>query len=364
MDRNERLANESYLKMRRHWLNLHLKTIYITSFVYFCVEVIMFFVRKSQQLLIVPSSTYILTYIIIPSLICLILSLIGRYIVMSQKIEFKKKQYIISFLALMISFMITILYNRYVSVFIVLALPIIFTIFYEDKKLLYSLSCSGILLQIISALYIGDNTLNIIYIMNVCVIVFITCFIILICVAMMYFLEIRKSYVITNVKERFDLQTRIKLDGLTKVGNKQSLLDSLRKIIEEKSLCYLVMMDIDKFKYINDHYGHIQGDETLKRIGRVLKECSPQNSVFRYGGDEFCILLEGSKKDVYKVVFNIQEILKNQGRNVDEAIMMSVGIAFNEAYASVDEWVCKADEAMYESKKLGGDTIQFYKKRS
>lgn len=362
MDNNEKRANLTYLKMSKHWLNLHVKVIYMASLIHFVVEVVMVLLLKHNELLSTSVTVYAFNNIFFPTLLCLVLGLLGKYIVLSHRLRLKQKQYMLSLLTLVITFMITMIHNEFVAVLILLIVPLIFTIFYEDKNLLYMMGCLTIVLQYISALYLENTSSQIIYrtyMTNVFIIIVMTCIVLLSCIMMLHFLEIRKNLIVSNEKELFDLQTKVKIDGLTKVGNKESLIQSLEKMIVEKRACYLAMIDIDKFKEFNDHYGHLCGDETLKRVGRVLKENVPENSVFRYGGDEFCIVLEDGQKNVYQCIVNIQEKLNTHSRTMDESIRMSVGIAFNKPYLCVDEWIIMADKAMYQSKSKGGNTITF-----
>ena len=142
------------------------------------------------------------------------------------------------------------------------------------------------------------------------------------------------------------------IDALTGVQNRMAL----RKEYDSYRECEVtvLMLDIDKFKMINDNYGHIAGDRVLKETGALLSSVFGKSNCFRYGGDEFLVICpETSEKD-FRI--KLDEMMKNKpktevdGKSV--AIDYSVGIAsgtLKEA-DSLRRLFYLADERMYDDK--------------
>ena len=113
------------------------------------------------------------------------------------------------------------------------------------------------------------------------------------------------------------------------------------------------MMDVDRFKEINDTYGHQVGDQVLKALGQVIKVCIRKDvdAGFRYGGDEFAVILPDTDKNQGRVA--AERITKQFGAFKFGRVSLSIGIA--EAAAGEDEKsiVKRTDEALYKSKREG-----------
>ena len=83
---------------------------------------------------------------------------------------------------------------------------------------------------------------------------------------------------------------------LTGVANRNGLMKFVRQMlpiaVETEKEWGVLLLDIDRYKGYNDHYGHIQGDECLKKIAAIFKEVMKGHFCARYGGDEFVIIYE------------------------------------------------------------------------
>lgn len=154
-------------------------------------------------------------------------------------------------------------------------------------------------------------------------------------------------------------------DPLTGVPNRQlfmSLLDrALSRAKREKKEAYLLFLDLDGFKQVNDTLGHEAGDHLLVAVTERLQSCLRESdSVARMGGDEFTVILEDAKsiKDVEVVADKIIEALCspfNLSDHKNVKIGTSVGISiYPKQTESVEELIRLADAAMYEAKKTKG----------
>ena len=121
----------------------------------------------------------------------------------------------------------------------------------------------------------------------------------------------------------------------------------------------VIMYDLDKFKRVNDRFGHQKGDEVLQRFADILKKHTrTMNLSVRFGGEEFLTILDGETADDVRVVADrvLGELRKIEwpwGR-----LTVSAGISeFEEGMASPDVLVAAADQALYRAKSRGGDTV-------
>ena len=154
----------------------------------------------------------------------------------------------------------------------------------------------------------------------------------------------------------------ISTDPLTGLNNRnrfETYMLSLFSGADQADDVYLLMMDADGFKQINDHYGHVEGDHALQVVATVLKDvCSPAGGLIaRYGGDEFVVLQKAAaEQDIMHLCATINDELAHA--EVPYALRMSIGCA--RVGDSVDTWqdlLRAADAELYrvkaEKKKAG-----------
>ena len=173
-------------------------------------------------------------------------------------------------------------------------------------------------------------------------------------------------------EEREKAEIQSKLDPLTGLGNRylldndfDSYMASARK--NDTRLC-LAITDIDFFKQHNDTYGHIHGDACLKEVAAILKECVGEHgSVYRFGGDEFVILLTPkSTEEVKYIAESIREALTSISFP-EEAVGFS-GVTVSQGYAlspldmfpNKNALLAKADQALYSVKRNGRNHYSIY----
>lgn len=168
---------------------------------------------------------------------------------------------------------------------------------------------------------------------------------------------------ITGIKEREEqlLLQSIK-DGLTGVFNKTAFEYRVGELLKNGCQGWLCMMDIDNFKEINDHFGHLTGDRILAQLGGILCGLYPEPDLIgRIGGDEFVVFT--AVDDVHEraetLLYKVENILsKEDGRlSVSIAIVSTTGKR-GENYQRL---FSRADRAMYRAKKAGKNRIAFFK---
>jgi diguanylate cyclase (GGDEF)-like protein len=157
-------------------------------------------------------------------------------------------------------------------------------------------------------------------------------------------------------------------DDCTGLFNVRHLYATMSKELERarrfKDEFSLIFIDLDRFKDVNDQYGHLVGSRLLAEVGgRVLSEVRAVDTAFRYGGDEFVVLLPGTvKSEAIKIAHRLRAALRSGTYLTREKLSItlsaSFGVAtFPEDGYSIHEVIGAADEAMYQVKNAQRDDV-------
>lgn len=161
------------------------------------------------------------------------------------------------------------------------------------------------------------------------------------------------------------------IDGLTGIANRRHFderlaIEWLRALRNRRPLT-LIMFDVDFFKQYNDKFGHMEGDECLKRIARAAQGIvsRPADTMARYGGEEFIVLLpetdsSGATIVAEKLRAEIENLhLPNPGSTISQHITVSLGVTtvVPEANSVPDDCIKLVDEALYRAKDAGRNRI-------
>ena len=153
-------------------------------------------------------------------------------------------------------------------------------------------------------------------------------------------------------------------DGLTGVKTHRFLMEALssewKRSTRANRPFALVLMDLDRFKFVNDFYGHLEGDVVLQRVGHILEQnCRRSDVVARYGGDEFVILMpETGVEQARQLASKLRGWIASDPLLRDKNITASFGIAAFPIHGSTpQELIQVADSSMYLSKHQGGNSV-------
>lgn len=148
-------------------------------------------------------------------------------------------------------------------------------------------------------------------------------------------------------------------DSLTGIHNRQSFETRLQTQIERAASMdaplSLLLMDVDKFKLINDNYGHQTGDTVLRSIAGLIREnCRDHDVCGRYGGEEFAVILPGTGFDgACALAERFRRAVEEVRGPTDETITVSIGAATLQAGQNMNDLVHCADQALYHAKEAG-----------
>ncbi len=177
----------------------------------------------------------------------------------------------------------------------------------------------------------------------------------------------------SEIKKRdLSLQQLAYYDRVTGLPNRHYFEERITQAVNNAerygTCCYLMLIDLDDFKVVNDTLGHTMGDHLLQNVGKVLKETLRNNdAIFRIGGDEFAVILENVEDDssAENVAKKIIQAISSPVTLEDHHIQVgaSIGISQYPLYAdSKSTLISSADSAMYVAKARGKNDFEVFKK--
>ncbi len=346
-------------KYRERLLKVHLATVAIVSF----VEILAYFVFVHLEMEPLSfRSRYLWMGVIIPIIINTVTHMLARKISHSEKVKAEVKNNSVIYAAFVTTFVVSLFHRDYIVTSCAFVFPVILSAMYNDVKILKK----SVVLAIVSltatvAVLFAENKLDMTTAMNVMVLYGF--------VAVSYLsgdLSIRFSQ--SNfllIEEQADandaLERMLDLDPMTGLFNHETFYEKLEIAMKDKK-CTLAMIDIDNFKSVNDTYGHDEGDDVLKALSGILKECcTPTDYACRYGGEEFAVIFCG--KTVSEAEKIVSEMLKRfreySFEFTDKKYTFSCGITGLNNNDTAETFFDRADDLLYTSKKNGKNRITF-----
>lgn len=179
--------------------------------------------------------------------------------------------------------------------------------------------------------------------------------------------ESQQRLVDTNI----ELQKLMNADGLTGLANRRHLNDHLlmmwRRAQREATELSVLMIDVDQFKPYNDRYGHLSGDDALRRVADALRETVQRASDFvaRYGGEEFMVVLPDTNTDgALQLAEQVRQRVESLAIGCDAPqpgapLTVSIGVATQRPRLDdmVNDLVARADRALYQAKHNGRNQV-------
>ena len=183
----------------------------------------------------------------------------------------------------------------------------------------------------------------------------------------------RKQIEIALKEANLELQRQANIDSLTQVANRRRfdeyLTQEWSRCAREKQNLSLIICDVDYFKFYNDAYGHQAGDQCLYQVAQGMAKAikRPADVVFRYGGEEFAMILPFTRgngaltvaQDVRERIVNLQ--IPHDLSEVSPYVTLSLGVSsiIPNVESSPESLIAAADRALYEAKALGRNRVEY-----
>lgn len=159
-------------------------------------------------------------------------------------------------------------------------------------------------------------------------------------------------------------QKAMLIDPLTGIGNRRFFDTMMGKAFagsrERESIQFLMLVDLDNFKDVNDTYGHAVGDAVLRFVAKKMQRLAADASIARYGGDEFAVFVDAEEADSAQTLANCfcecfssnTIVLERTGERVS-GLSVSIGAALLRADDTCESWFERADKLLYSAKDGG-----------
>lgn len=159
--------------------------------------------------------------------------------------------------------------------------------------------------------------------------------------------------------QRDQLLVLARKDPLTGVGNRRALDEKLAEVCAAQTRANvpasLLLLDIDNFKEINDEFGHPAGDQILVRLTEIIElRIRVTDSLYRIGGEEFVVVIEGQQKEqARRLAEQLRTLVEANELAPGGSVTISLGVAELSTGETPQQWLRRADVALYESKRAG-----------
>jgi diguanylate cyclase len=166
------------------------------------------------------------------------------------------------------------------------------------------------------------------------------------------------------IRHERHLERLAERDPLTNAYNRRRMMEDLERAVEMRhryhSLASIIIIDVDKFKLINDTFGHQEGDVVLKNLaGKAEARLRRTDRFYRYGGEEFVAFLAATDlSQAALVATSLCELTRTAALSTKTVTTISCGVAEVRKGDTVDDWIARGDAAMYRAKNGGRDRVE------
>lgn len=338
------------------WMVIHNRICFGVFLVAVIIEFITsFFPEIVGDIFRISRKEYIAEFVINPGIKMLIFVLISFLMVKGERRKNENSKLIISLCFTGVGMVIYALHGHFDAMFVPLIASIIITTMYGQYKIT-SIVTSVVLIGVIIWRYTGETNADFIFLLVM--IIGIYCISLAIIMYERQKMKFEKRKDEKNANMRDYLEREVNTDTLTRLYNRKALRSSFDQLLEleEKENNWFVMIDLNHFKELNDSFGHDAGDKCLQYFANILKKNTKDErfKAFRYGGDEFSIiLLDSNAEEVYHVCKEICD-------EVERESMKKTGISFGACFGfakyqegmTISELVRNADSALYKAKNM------------
>lgn len=354
-----------YRRINEKWLGRQYRLMLWLMAFTVAAEVVMAFVLQEMGFVSATVQRYMLKYVLAPLVCNLALAGAAALVMRSRGLTVRQRTYGISLLMAGMAFMVYTIHSVFLSLYLVMAIPMLLTVVYGDQRLTDVTGLCCILGKAVSDLFLfwdpdrrsvfhSSETLADFWLSLLILMIFYGA-----CRAVNTVEQEKNDVSIALERERLRLLEQSMTDELTKVWNRQALREGFCQLerLPQEAEVYLAMLDLDDFKGLNDAYGHSRGDVYLQALGQALLACAGEGIYpFRYGGDEFCIFVLGRGQGEVEALCRRAQVAF-QAAEVNrtfQAVSFSVGVAKFHPGEAPTRLLERADAALYRAKQERG----------
>ena len=358
-----RAVQDEYTRIDESWLKLHYKTSVILVVFSLLVEIVMGMFLINSDMLTTTVYKYFIKFLIVPSVVNLLCIAAETLIMKSEGFSRSQKIYSVSLIFVGIGFVLFTVHSTFTATYYIFAIAIMLTAIYADYRVTCITALTSIISIIISELFMEWDADKVSIFENThrmgdfLISIFVLTAFSIACMAVIRFERRKNSAGIQKEIERQLLQQSVHMDETTGIYNRKAFRNELKYVEDTASdrSYILAIVDIDRFKSINDTWGHHVGDRCLIEFARVLNEFRSDMTPFRYGGDEFCLLfrdktMEEAESICGKILARVNRLFFEDYPKLK--LTASFGLAAISDQVDTVRLFIHADRALYEAKKV------------
>ncbi|MFT4142965.1 MAG: GGDEF domain-containing protein [Mobilitalea sp.] len=351
-----------YTKIDEKWLQLHYNTTVGLVIFSFFVEIFLGFIMINSDMLSTTVERFFFKFLFVPSGVNLICLAVDTYIMNAKKLSQTFKIYSISLIFVIISFTLFTVHSAFAATYYIFAIAIMLTTIYASYSVTIWAALTSLIALIASELLLSWDVDKISVYQSThrlgefLISIFVLIAFSITCMVAIRFEQKKTSASVQKDIERHQLQQSVYMDEMTGIYNRKAFHDELKYMEYStfENTVILAIADIDKFKSVNDTWGHHIGDLCLIEFGKILREYDKQITPFRYGGDEFCLVFHNlDMKSAEALCGKIQS--KVNRMVIEECADLKLTVSFGLAEITEESDTVKlfihADRALYEAKE-------------
>ncbi len=350
-------VREEYEKISRKWLSLHFKVLGGLVLASALLEIVMCFVLNRIQLVTAGLEEYVYRYLLAPIAVNFLLLLFTALLLQSSRLSFQWKQYVLSLSTLAVCFSLFTIHCAFPSLVMLFVAAVLLTTIYGDYLLTTVTALCGMAGFSISELLIFWDSSKVMVLAekNTAVNFILTLLILLgfylMGLTIIFFQRQKNLVILQKEMERQRLKAELLRDSLTGLYNRNALRESFNEMLRSGQPHVFAMVDLNHFKQLNDTYGHPRGDICLREFADIAQREADPHPVFRYGGDEFCILFRlETPEEAAEICRRIHRQLAQSVTLSPLSLQASFGLALYEPGMTPQQLLNHADRALYRSK--------------
>lgn len=350
------------------WCRYIVNAGYITAIVIILAHVVWYFAARS--LLSSPVDVYLRYYIVWPAIVLLTLNVLIDLLVRSHSVPLLVKEYLVLTLFVIFSFYLCLTHKIAIVLLGSFVLSVFASTVFSNVKItrwIFFMSSFALLISGVNFYISGHFNSSILMSIFVAWDMLLCSY--LLAKVLIRYGQNNLTSLMNLYHQQENMQEQLKLDPFTGLYNRKTFDTRLYELIEEcrkSNICLsLAIIDVDRFKRVNDIYGHATGDRVLLHLAHILKSNRTESiKAFRIGGEEFAILFKDyCAKDAYKICDGMRSIMESSSlHEIDKSyVTFSCGVAcMNLLHTNPEELSKAADAALYTAKKNGRNRVEIY----